>query len=1238
MPEYVYAVHEFKPENDDEIAFRIGERIEIVEKDDQYGDGWWSGRNAAGKIGLFPQSYTSPNPPYGAPKSPQKPEPVREETPPAPSLFQLQPLEETSEPEAPVQHVSSTTVTSPPAQTNGKKSSDGDGQVMQATMSDVQRAIEQLSRGKANDDASQSVNFSFTSEKDTDRETDTDFDPSDIDTQGDDWHKQARSKLAEKARRAVEEAEKLEQISHPIRTTVPPIDVELSEESEGEDEDMTRRLQMLRSYDIPEVDEEDERSTSASPPMGRAIVIPERDHGPETATATRNSFPVPDSPSPSLPRQEVLAPPDDHSSTTLHPISSPRSISQALTESNQTAERNYTPIRESFIALPSPSPSSAGGFGSTADNSKHSSIASSSQQALSPFPSGASVISPTTSMGASVSTAVGDTTTKQKGPSKAPPNEWTVNDVVEWLRSKGFDQDVCDKFIEQEITGDVLVDLDVQLLKSEIGIMAFGKRVRIANAITELRRPPSVNYSDAQSLPASPFNPQQSPYGGQPSPHYNQLHSRNASFSHSVQSSVNSPQSASYASQAGFSAILSPESPFHPGDIPGSPAGPMDSSFTQEQSSAATPQTISAPAPVSASVPRHPGLGIDLSLSSLPEATPKIKARPAQLNLSPSDGAINKTAKGVTKKKVIEERDEEKGVMSETELPSSSHMRRRLFGRSRDSASLKEKSPLTPNSRNSYDGSISPVSAGTPEPDKSKLSPGRNSTRRQRSIDGARASDRLSIFNGLGSTIGKSRKPPPRYSMNSDDLPAIPVQEKEGKDKESKVKEGKERDKHSTMSISRLYHSNSSSKKSGRHGGENGRSVSEDFRREPSKRDPQLLRKRTSSYGQTSPNPANDSSKLPAVVRGPVDPLKAGQSILKQIGDPDHCGWMRKKGDRYNHWKLRYFVLKGPHLYCLRSNSTSETKIKGYINIVGYKVVVDENINPGKYGFRIVHDHDRTHYFSHDEKSIVRDWMKAVMKATIGRDYTKAVVSSCNIPTIPLTVAQAMNPPPRPPSPTARDATQKAMRRENPHQLSSRDAQVLMGLPGSNNDSREDRVPLHSFFSESPQEMHQSPRSPSFAPPRPSREQRQDNFQQAGFSVNEVNHLQWANSHLPDYLQMDIYSGNLCGGLGLLRIAESIKGRPASPPVPDSFFPTDPNDDKLDGLFRLFDFMLDNDVKMGSVSINDIRQGQRDKILQIIRALKAWEDKRRAVTESIGLQSVQAGAFMAPAGMTWSAI
>lgn len=43
--------------------------------------------------------------------------------------------------------------------------------------------------------------------------------------------------------------------------------------------------------------------------------------------------------------------------------------------------------------------------------------------------------------------------------------------------------------------------------------------------------------------------------------------------------------------------------------------------------------------------------------------------------------------------------------------------------------------------------------------------------------------------------------------------------------------------------------------------------------------------------------------------------------ILSRIGSPDHEGWMRKKEGLYNTWKDRYVVLKGPHLYWLRSDS-----------------------------------------------------------------------------------------------------------------------------------------------------------------------------------------------------------------------------------------------------------------------------------------------------------------------------
>ena len=46
---------------------------------------------------------------------------------------------------------------------------------------------------------------------------------------------------------------------------------------------------------------------------------------------------------------------------------------------------------------------------------------------------------------------------------------------------------------------------------------------------------------------------------------------------------------------------------------------------------------------------------------------------------------------------------------------------------------------------------------------------------------------------------------------------------------------------------------------------------------------------------------------------------------MSKIGTPDFTGFLKKKGDRYNTWKTRYFVLKGARLYYLRNERVSTT-------------------------------------------------------------------------------------------------------------------------------------------------------------------------------------------------------------------------------------------------------------------------------------------------------------------------
>lgn len=58
MPDYVYALHDFAPEHEDEVPFKQGERIEVIERDDLYSDGWW-------QVCVVPAPILSPLSPIG---------------------------------------------------------------------------------------------------------------------------------------------------------------------------------------------------------------------------------------------------------------------------------------------------------------------------------------------------------------------------------------------------------------------------------------------------------------------------------------------------------------------------------------------------------------------------------------------------------------------------------------------------------------------------------------------------------------------------------------------------------------------------------------------------------------------------------------------------------------------------------------------------------------------------------------------------------------------------------------------------------------------------------------------------------------------------------------------------------------------------------------------------------------------------------------------------------------------
>ena len=415
------------------------------------------GRNVSGQVGLFPQSYTSISPSsIESPIDPTLPTFLSLAANPSSSKSHLQPLPEESESQ------SHTPSSHPPLNVNGHHShakgsntnvngntnddqhATGDqppaeGEMMKVTMTDVQKALEQL--GRANHDHDGNRSFSFASGQDTENDTETDTDFETDHDKGEDWHKGARRKLAEKARRAVEEAEKLEMMMNGLgspRTAAPPIEFELSEESESEEDETnrhTKKYDMARQHPyIPEEDEEAEEDASthavkeeqsASAVQQRldsaeVVEVPIRDHTDlPTATAARSSFP-------GLPTRTPSTGPQEPSTVDLNgaveatPATVPRLPDWM---SNQ-------PITPSAIPVAGPLQA----------QSKPQSPGLPAQNSISPVP----VSTPTSTL---IDARITSSEMEKSGEQKRHPSDWTVEEVVEWLTSKGFGQDVCEKFI-----------------------------------------------------------------------------------------------------------------------------------------------------------------------------------------------------------------------------------------------------------------------------------------------------------------------------------------------------------------------------------------------------------------------------------------------------------------------------------------------------------------------------------------------------------------------------------------------------------------------------------------------------------------------------------------------------------------------------------------------------------------------------------------------------------------------
>ena len=324
---------------------------------------------------------------------------------------------------------------------------------MEAKMTDVQKAIERDGVGEDGDCAR---SFSFASTRDGANTENSDFnlgdsDETEINGNDDhdhDWHKFARRKMAAKAKRAIEEAEKVETMMGDSgrRAITPPIEVNVSDANKVEDDtDLTRSSNFRRNHsNIPEENEDigTDGKASAATNVTRYstidtlsttdVVVPPKDET-DFPSATKPSFSASQTPTESLPEEP------EKKALTLEKDIYPSFISPLTTtlpNIQQILKRSSTPAREipnglSFAAL-------AGHISSK----RNSMTSSSSALGMLLNANNTSVFTRPASI--SVSTV--------QGRNETPPMmEWSVKEVVDWLKVKGFDQDVCDKFIGEYI-------------------------------------------------------------------------------------------------------------------------------------------------------------------------------------------------------------------------------------------------------------------------------------------------------------------------------------------------------------------------------------------------------------------------------------------------------------------------------------------------------------------------------------------------------------------------------------------------------------------------------------------------------------------------------------------------------------------------------------------------------------------------------------------------------------------
>ncbi|KAL7308130.1 hypothetical protein PS15m_012024 [Mucor circinelloides] len=364
------------------------------------------------------------------------------------------------------------------------------------------------------------------------------------------------------------------------------------------------------------------------------------------------------------------------------------------------------------------------------------------------------------------------------------------------------------------------------------------------------------------------------------------------------------------------------------------------------------------------------------------------------------------------------------------------------------------------------------------------------------------------------------------------------------------------------------------------------------------------------------------------------------QSTTEAFQAPEHEGWLHKQSDKYKTWNKRWFVLKGSNLFYFKS--PKDVRMKGIINLRGYKIIVDETIHAGKYCFKAQHDRERTFFFYTDTEESMRVWLKMLMKTTIARDFRAPVMSSNHIATVSLDVARRMRP--RPPS-VIMYKNQKQLKINNDPKMSMLeeeeesnfvpvDQQPTSPIP-QYRQTRESGITMYQQHGE--EEEEEIPQLPSHYP---TQQQQQMHHQMmlkdeeedlidpqhrslplssslsvtssisnsnSGDEWSSEQYINWINAYLPAGKKAIDLTSAFRNGDTLIQLLEAISHKEVRRP------PTQKGGSMsvmmLDNIVAAFKFMGREGVEVdGRYTIKDVFGGNEEKIITMLDAIKTWAD------------------------------